>query len=159
MNQDKYVFSQLTEFLERNRFNYIVRKHQGDKRNRGFTCWNQMLMMIFGQLSNRESLRDLITVIEAHRSKAYHLGFGRAVNLSTLARANQNRDWRIFEEFALHMIEKARLARADIQFRGQNRRKRLCVRFVDNIALPVCVLVGHLQARQRSRQTTHDVGR
>ncbi len=116
MNQDKYVFSQLTDFLDRNRFNYIVRKYNGDKGNRGFTCWNQMLMMSFGQLSNRESLRDLITVVEAHRPKAYHLGFGRAVNLSTLARANQNRDWRIFEEFAMHMIDRARKARADIQF-------------------------------------------
>ncbi len=116
MNQNKYVFAQLTQFLDNNKFFRIVQKYNGDKGTRGFTCWNQMLMMIFGQLSNRESLRDLITVIEAHSSKAYHLGFGRAVNLSTLARANQNRDWRIFEEFALHMIEKARQARADIQF-------------------------------------------
>ena len=116
MNQNKYVFAQLTQFLYNNKFFRIVQKYNGDKGTRGFTCWNQMLMMIFGQLSNRESLRDLITVIEAHSSKAYHLGFGRAVNLSTLARANQNRDWRIFEEFALHMIEKARQARADIQF-------------------------------------------
>lgn len=73
-------------------------------------------MMIFGQPSSRTSLRDLTTIIEAHRTKAYHLGFDRAVDLSTLARANARRPWRIFYKFAMHMIARARQLRADIEF-------------------------------------------
>jgi len=116
MNQNKYVFAQLVEFLDNNKFFRIVQKYNGDKGNRGFTCWHQLLMMIFGQLSSRESLRDLMTIIEAHKPKAYHLGFGRSVNLSTIARANASRDYRIFEEFAAHIIAYARRLRADVEF-------------------------------------------
>jgi len=116
MNQNKYVFAQLVEFLDNNKFFHIVQKYNGDKGIRGFTCWNQLLMMIFGQLSNRDSLRDLTTIIEAHKSKAYHLGFGRCVNLSTISRANANRDYRIFEEFAMYIIAYARRLRANAEF-------------------------------------------
>ena len=116
MNQDKYIFAQLVDFLDNNKFFRIVQKYDGDKGNRGFSCWNQLLMMIFGQFSNRDSLRDLVTIIEAHKSKAYHLGFGRCVNLSTIARANASRDYRIFEEFAMHIIAYARRIRANAEF-------------------------------------------
>lgn len=101
MHKEKFVFSQLTQFLDRNHFNYLVSKYKGDHYVKHFTCWNQLLTLMFGQLSNRESLRDLIVVLEAHQSKCYHLGFGReAVRKTTLATANQNRDYRIFEKFA-----------------------------------------------------------
>jgi FOG: Transposase and inactivated derivatives len=116
MNQNKYVFSQLIEFMDNNKFYRIVKKYSGDKGNRGFTCWNQMLMMIFGQLSNRESLRDLVTIIEAHSSKAYHLGFAKKVDISTIARANAKRNYKIYEEFATHMIDYARRIHADTEF-------------------------------------------
>jgi len=116
MNQYKYVFSQLVEYLSYDKFSYIVRKYNGDKGNRGFTCWNQLMMMLFGQLSNRDSLRDLITIIEAHKSKAYHLGLGRCVHLSTLSRANASRDYRIFEEFAMYMVAYARRLRVNAEF-------------------------------------------
>ena len=66
MNHSKYGFSQLTSFLNRSQFNDYVRKYHGDKYVKHFTCWNQLLTLMFGQLSNRESLRDLITIIEAH---------------------------------------------------------------------------------------------
>ena len=101
MFQDKYVFSQLTAFLNRTQFNNYVRKYDGNRYVKHFTCWNQMLAMMFGQLSNRESLRDLIVAFEAHRGKQYHLGLGREpIAKTTLATANQNRDYRIFEDFA-----------------------------------------------------------
>ena len=77
MFQDKYVFSQLTAFLNRTQFNNYVRKYDGNRYVKHFTCWNQMLAMMFWQLSNRESLRDLIVAFEAHRAKQYHLGVGR----------------------------------------------------------------------------------
>ena len=104
MNKEKYVFSQLVSFLDRNHFNYLVRKYNGDKYVKHLTCWNQFLAMMFGQLSNRESLRDLIVALEAHHSKCYHLGMGRNVSKSSLARANQDRDYRIFEEYAFYLV-------------------------------------------------------
>ena len=97
MFQDKYVFSQLTAFLNRTQFNNYVRKYDGNRYVKHFTCWNQMLAMMFGQLSNRESLRDLIVAFEAHRAKQYHLGLGRKpIAKTTFASANQNRDNRTF---------------------------------------------------------------
>ena len=69
MNNDKYVFSQLTSFLDRNHFNYLVRKYGGDRYVKHFTCWNQLLALMFGQLSNRESLRDLVVALEGQREQ------------------------------------------------------------------------------------------
>lgn len=111
MNQDKYVFAQLIEFLDNDKFRRIVAKYGGDRYVKHFTCWNQLLVMMFGQLTNRESLRDLIVIIEAHRNKCYHLGFGKHVTKSNLAKANQNRDCRIFEEFAYFLVAEARSKR------------------------------------------------
>lgn len=76
MFQDKFVFSQLTAFLDRNHFNYLTRKYDGNKYVKHLTCWNQFLTLMFGQLCNRESLRDVIVALEAHRSKCFHLGLG-----------------------------------------------------------------------------------
>lgn len=108
MNQGKFVFAQITEFLPRRVFDRIVLKHNGNKHIRTFTCWNQMLCMVFGQLTNRDSLRDLIVTIDAHKAKSYHLGLGSNVALSTLAKANIRRNYKIYEEFACHLIDYAR---------------------------------------------------
>ena len=69
MNIDRYVFAQLAQFMDRNHFNYLLRKHNGDKYVESYTCWNQLLALMFGQLSNRESLRDLIGAKETHVGK------------------------------------------------------------------------------------------
>ncbi|MEG1403848.1 DUF4372 domain-containing protein, partial [Bacteroides sp.] len=111
MHKDKFVFAQLVSFLDRNAFNYIARKYAGDKYIKHFTCWNQLLALMFGQLCNRESLRDLIVALDAHHSKCYHLGMGKNVSKSSLARANQDRDYRIFEEFAYQLVNEARQKR------------------------------------------------
>lgn len=79
MFQDKYVFAQLVAFLNRSKFNRTVAKYDGDKYVKHFTCWNQLLCMMFAQLSNRVSLRDLIVALEAHNKKLYHLGLGKNV--------------------------------------------------------------------------------
>ena len=108
MNKGQYVFSQLVSHLDRNHFNYLTRKYDGNKYVKHFSCWNQLLAMMFGQLSNRESLRDLIVAFEAHRAKQYHLGLGREpIAKTTLASANQNRDYRIIEDFAFYMMKEA----------------------------------------------------
>ena len=108
MNQGKYIFAQLTDFLPRRVFDTIVAKYDGNKKIRTFTCWNQMLCMIFGQLTARDSMRDLMLSLEAHNKKYYHLGLGKSVTRTNLGKANRNRDYRIYEEFAYVLIEEAR---------------------------------------------------
>ena len=108
MNKYKYVFAQLVEFLDCFKFRRIVAKYQGDRYIKSFSCWNQLLVMMFGQLSNREGLRDLIVALEAHWRKLYHLGMGKSVTRSNLSKANELRDYRIFEDFAYHLIPEAR---------------------------------------------------
>lgn len=108
MNQGKYIFSQLSEFLPHRIFDRIVETHEGDKYVRKFTCWNQMLCMIFGQLTSRDSMRDLMLSLEAHHPKFYHLGFGPSVTRRNLGKANEKRSYKIFEEFAYILIEEAR---------------------------------------------------
>ena len=76
MNQGQYVFSQMVSHLDRNHFNYLARKYDGNKYVKHFSCWNQLLAMMFGQLSNRESLRDVVVALEAHHSKCKFLGIG-----------------------------------------------------------------------------------
>jgi len=107
MNYGKYIFSQITSLLPNRVFDRIVKNHDGDKWVKHFTCWNQLMVMMFGQLSNRESLRDLITCVAAHQSKQYHLGFGKSVARSTLSDANESRCYKIFEDFAYALIAEA----------------------------------------------------
>lgn len=111
MFQDKYVFAQLASFLNRSKFNRIVAKYNGDNYVKHFTCWNQLLALMFGQLSNRESLRDLVIALDAHQSKCYHLGMGKNASRSSLARANQDRDYHIFEEYAYYLVNQTRETR------------------------------------------------
>ena len=108
MNQGKYIFAQITEFLPRRVFDRIVSKHQGNKYVRFFTCWNQMLCMVFGQLTARDSMRDLMLSLKAHQPKYYHLGLGSTISRRNLGKANENRSSVIFEEFAYILIEEAR---------------------------------------------------
>lgn len=108
MNQGKYIFAQITEFLPRRVFDRIVSKHQGNKYVRFFTCWNQMLCMVFGQLTARDSMRDLMLSLEAHQTKYYHLGLGSAISRRNLGKANENRSSAIFEEFAYVLIDESR---------------------------------------------------
>ena len=110
MNQGKYVFSQLAEFLPQRVFDRLVTKYDGNKHVRHFSCWNQLLSMVFGQLTGRDSLRDLMVSIEPHKPKYYHLGFGKGTSRSNFANANEKRDCRIFEEYAFHLIDLARKA-------------------------------------------------
>lgn len=117
MNKEKYVFSQLISFLNEDKFRRIVNKYHGNRYIKHFTCWNQLLALMFGQLSNRESLRDLIVALEAHHSKCYHLGMGKNVSKSSLARANQDRDYHIFEEYAYYLVSEARQKRVNHIFK------------------------------------------
>jgi len=137
MSTTKFVFSQLTSFLNRSQFNDYVRKYKGDYYVKHFTCWNQLLVMMFGQLSSRESLRDLIVTLEAHQPKCYHMGMGtKPVTKTTLARANQDRDYRIFEDFAFYMMDQARKKRIDHIFKLNGN-----VYAFDSTTIPLCLSV------------------
>ncbi len=108
MNQGRTVFSQLISFLPDREFRRCVERYQVDLRLRGFTCWNQYLAMAFAQLTYRESLRDIEACLGSLQGKLYHLGFRNKMARSTLADANESRDWRIFADFAQKLITTAR---------------------------------------------------
>ena len=137
MNKSKYVFAQLIEFLDSDKFRHLADKYDGNRYVKHFTCWNQLLALMFGQLSNRESLRDLIVALEAHQSKRYHLGLGREpIAKTTFATANQTRDYRIFEEFAFYMMDLARSKRATDIFKLKGK-----VYAFDSTTIPLCLSV------------------
>lgn len=117
MNKGKFVFAQLTSLIVRYEFDKCVVRYQGDYKVKDFSCWSQFLCMIFGQLTHRESIRDIITCLKAHQNQVYHLGIKQIVAHSTLTRANENRAWRIYADFANYLISIVRpLYQGDIDF-------------------------------------------
>jgi hypothetical protein len=108
MHSGKYVFAQVMESLPVNDFNKCVKKYRGSYKVHHFTCWHQLLCMVFGQMANRESLSDLVLCLRSQRSKWYHLGLGTGLSKSNLAYANENRHWKIFADFAYLLIDHAR---------------------------------------------------
>ena len=108
MYQGQTVFSQLMDFLPRHSFRQCVTRYQGNYRMRSFSCYDQFLCMAFAQLTFRESLRDIECCLGALEEKLYHAGFRGHVSRSTLADANENRDWRIYADFAQLLIHQAR---------------------------------------------------
>jgi len=100
MNQGTYVFSQIISLVHRQSFARHVDRYNGNYRVQNFTCWHQFLCMSFGQLTNRESLPDIVNCLQAHEDKLYHLGLTKGVKRSTLADANERRDYRIYQDLA-----------------------------------------------------------
>ena len=136
MNKPKYVFSQLVAFMDSDKFRHIVDKYRGNRYVKHFTCWNQLLTLMFGQLSNRESLRDLIIAIEAHHQKCYHLGLGKHVTRSNLGKANTNRDYRIFEEYAYYLVSEARRKRATEIFKLDGKQISSSLTVTSMLSIP-----------------------
>jgi hypothetical protein len=108
MNFGKTIFAQVMEFLPWKTFDRIVARHDGDSRVRSLKCSEQFRILAFAQLTYRESLRDIEVCLAAQKSKLYHMGLRQPVARSTLADANETRDWRIYEEFAHRLISEAR---------------------------------------------------
>ena len=108
MNQGKYVFSQIMEQAVRYKFNKCVARHRGEYWVKNFSCWEQFLALAFGQLSFRNSLRDIVVCLNAQQGKLYHLGFKTRVTLPTLAKANEKRSWMIYRDYAQSLITEAR---------------------------------------------------
>ena len=116
MNQGQTIFSQIIDFLPKKKFRQCVNRYSGNHRIRSFTCYNQFLCMAFAQLAYRESLRDIECCLRAMREKLYHMGIRGKVSRSTLADANEIRDWRIYSDFAQVLIHEARRLYVDDDF-------------------------------------------
>jgi IS4 transposase len=108
MNSGKTIFAQLMDFVPAYEFRKCVNRYSGNRKVISFSCWDQFLCMAFAQLTYRESLRDIEACLRATQSRLYHLGIRGKISRNTLANANQNRDWRIYAEFAQILIAKAR---------------------------------------------------
>ena len=116
MNQGQYIFSQIMDFLPKKKFDRCVELYGGNRRMRSFSCFDQFLCMAFAQLTYRESLRDIECCLRAMQKKLYHIGIRGNVSRSTLADANENRDWRIYCDFAQILIQEARRLYANDDF-------------------------------------------
>ena len=116
MNQNKSIISQIMDFLPKHKFRQCVNRYGGNYRVRSFTCFDQFMCMAFAQLTYRESLRDIECCLRAMREKLYHMGIKGKVSRSTIAYANENRDWRLYCEFAQILIHKARKLYANDDF-------------------------------------------
>ena len=104
MNVGCYIFSQVVDYIPRYQFDKLVTKYRGNWHTKDLTCYNQLLHLLFGQITGCGSLRDICLCLEAHKSILYHLGFRNTVKQSSLSRANENRDYRIYEEFGTYLI-------------------------------------------------------
>jgi len=119
MHQGKFVFSQLMAYLPIKEFQKCVKRYRGNYKVKDFSCWDQFLCMAFAQLTYRESLRDIEACLRAMQCKLYHLGIRGRVSRSTLADANENRDWRIYADFAQILISRARKIYLNEKFKTQ----------------------------------------
>lgn len=108
MNTGKTIFTQLMEFLPLHQFRRCVKRYRGDYKVQSFSCMDQFLCMAFAQLTFRESLRDIEACLRSMQGKLYHMGIRGKISRTTLARANENRDWRIYADFAQVLIHYAR---------------------------------------------------
>lgn len=108
MNEGRYVFNQIVSYFPKYEFDKLVRKYKGHYKVQKFTCWSQLLCLCFGQLTQRESLRDIVICLQSQSEKLYHIGIRHGVARSTLADANESRDWRIYAELAQVLIQQAR---------------------------------------------------
>jgi len=116
MNTGKFVFTQVLTLVNRYEFQKCVNRYNGDYRTRGLNCWNQFAQLFFGQLTSRNGLRDICLCLNAYKNSLYHLGIRQSVNQSTLSRANENRDWRIYADFGLYLINLVQPLYADNSF-------------------------------------------
>jgi len=108
MYAGRLIFSQLTDYLPMHTFRRCVQRYQGERYVKRFRCLDQYLVMAFAQLTARESLRDIEACLGAHNNKLYHMGIRSTISKSTLADANETRDWRIYADFAQALIRIAR---------------------------------------------------
>ena len=148
MNRGQTVFAQLFQFVSHNEFYRCVDRYDGDRRVRHLSCWEQFLALAFAQLARRESLRDIEVSLAAHRRQLYHAGFRSPVRRSTLADANETRDWRIYADLAQHLIQQARPLYGDVDL-GLDLKNSLYA--LDSTIIDVSLKLFPWAPHQRSR--------
>lgn len=136
MHAGKLVFAQLMQFISEYEFRKCVEQYEGDRRVRNFSCWDQFLCMAFAQLTYRESLRDIEACLRAKKNKLYHLGIRGKVSRSTIADANDKRNWRIYQDFAMVLINQARTVYAND---GIDKRLKRAVYALDSTTIDLCL--------------------
>ena len=119
MNSGRYILSQVLDLVDRKTLSRLVEHYDAESRVRHFGCRQQLICMAFAQLTWREGLRDIAECLNARPATLYHLGFSEPVAKSTLADANEQRDWRLWEALAKTLMRKARLLYADEDFSGE----------------------------------------
>jgi hypothetical protein len=158
VNVGKTLFAQLMDFLPWSTFTRIVARYGGDRRVRTLTCAEQYRAMAFAQLTYRESLRDIETCLSAQSAKLYHMGFREPVRRSTLADANEMRDWRIYAELAQRLIAQARRLYANENLGlglDLSDTVYLCSGLDHHRFVPVAVSVGALSLHQGGGEDAH----
>jgi len=136
MHTGKMIFAQLMDFVPMPEFRKSVKRYRGNKGIRNFTCWDQFLCMAFAQLTYRESLRDIEACLRTKSKKLYHLGIRGTVARSTLARANDRRDWRIYQDFAMVLIGEARELYSNDKFAVRLKRAAYAL---DSTTIDLCL--------------------
>src|SRR5438552_9716178 len=136
MHTGRFVFSQLLDFLPRYEFGKCVGRYRGNRRVRTFSCWDQCLVLLFAQLTYRESLRDIESCLRAWPTQLYHIGLRGVVSRSTLADANESRDWRIWCDLAMVLIARARSLYAGEAVAG---RLKATVYAFDTTTIDLCL--------------------
>jgi len=139
MNTGKFVFTQVLSLVNRYEFQKCVNRYNGDYRARGLNCWNQFAQLLFGQLTARNGLRDICLCLNAHKNSLYHLGIRQSVNQSTLSRANEKRDWRIFADFGLYLINLVQPLYASHSFQDLEIDKNIFV--LDSTTISVSIIL------------------
>ena len=168
MNSGRTVFAQLIEHLPHKEFQKCVARYRGDRYAKNFSCWDQYLAMAFAQFTYRESLRDIETCLSAVGGKLYHMGFRTSVARSTLADANESRDWRIYADFAQTLIATARNLYARdplaVKWIKQHLRIKAFYGTTENavktqiwIAISVYVLVAIVKKRLKLEQSLYSL--
>ncbi len=136
MHAGRIVLSQLLDFLPKKQFDGCVRRYHGNHRTKSFSCFDQYLCMTFAQITYRQSLRDIESCLRAMQPKLYHCGIRGNVSRNTLANANEQRDWRIYADFAQGLINKARKLYANEDFGIQRNRE---VYALDSTTIDLCL--------------------
>ena len=149
MNSGRTVFAQLLDFLPKHEFNKCIRRYRGDRRLRKFSCLDQFLCMAFAQLTYRDSLRDIETCLRAMSANLYHAGFRGKVSRSTLADANERRDWRIYSDFAHVLIAHARQLYANDAFAVDLDQPAYAF---DSTTIDLCLSLSPVEPKFRKRK-------
>lgn len=139
MNKGRMIFSQIMDFASHDVFKVCVNRYNGNHKVKSLTCWKQFLCLAFGQLTHRESMTDTLLCLGLNTAKLYHLGIGKVVDKSTFSRANESRDWRIFQDFGLKLLEEARKL-----YEGENQLE-VCLKgkvyALDSTTVDLCLSV------------------